>query len=133
VILFVKVMNVPLLVRGFGLLLAIAFFLSASTWAREPWPKDALGYILPGLMLLMCGLICVPFARVRNRVVFWTLFGVFGAVFLVFVAIQGWLAVHQFGTAAFRLGLITVIPVTLLLVAQFPCIIYTWFHRQHEP
>ena len=128
-----RVVNIPLLLRGFGVLLAIASFLSVGTWVHQPPPKDLIGYFLPGLGLLMSVLVCVPFSRIRSPATFWTLLSTFAVAFVSFVALHGWFAIHELGTPAFRLNLIAIMPVALLLLVQFPCILYTWSHRHHEP
>jgi hypothetical protein len=127
-----ELVNIPLLFRGFGVLFAIAFFLQASTCGREPWPKDVLGFVLPALMLVLSGLTCVPFSRIRSRRIFWTLFSVYAAAFLGFVAIQTGFAIRELGTPSFRINFILIVPVALLLFVQFPCILYSLRKRGRE-
>jgi len=127
-----ELINIPLLFRGFGVLFAIAFFMHASTWWREPWPREILGYVLPALMLAVSGFTCVPFSRIRNRRVFWTLFSVYAAAFLGFVAIQTGFAIHELGTPSFSANFILIVPVALLLFVQFPCILCSLRKRDCE-
>lgn len=115
------------------MLLAIACVLSAGTWVHRAPPKDLRGYVFPGLGLVMSVLVCVPFSRIRSGAKFWTLLSTFAVAFVSFVALHGWFAIHELGTPAFRFNLITVTPIALLLLVQFPCILYTWNRRQHEP
>jgi hypothetical protein len=126
-------MNVPLLFRGFGVLFAIGFFLSASTWWREPWPKEALGYVLPALLLVLSALICIPFSRLRNARAFGILVSAYAVAFVSFIGIQAWLGFHQMGTPGFFFHIILVAPVALLLFVQLPCIFYSWRRRKHQP
>jgi hypothetical protein len=126
-------MNVPLLFRGFGVLFAIWFFLSASTSWHEPWPKEALGYVLPALLLVLCTVICIPFSRLRNARAFGILVSAYAVAFLGFVGIHAWSGFHQMGTPGFFFHIILVAPVALLLFVQLSCILYSWSRRKHEP
>jgi hypothetical protein len=126
-------MNIPLLFRGFGVLFAIVFFLNAPTWWREPWPEDIIGYVLPGLLLMLSALICIPFSRIRSVRFFWALVTTYATAFLAVVAVHAWSAFHEIGTPKFFFHFLLVGPVVLLLLVQLPCILYSWRHRKHEP
>jgi hypothetical protein len=116
-------LNLPLLIRGFGVLLAIVCLLFG------PLPRNVMGYVHYALLFT----ICVPFSRIRSGVIFWTLFSAYTVSVISFVVFNGWFAMHEFGTPVFLFNLITVAPVALVLVVQFPCILFTWSRRNTNP